>query len=193
MRKQIVIASGNKGKLKEIGEIFNEYEIISLKEIEEKLGKELIVEEDEDTFEKNAFVKAKMLSEQIGKDYIVIADDSGISIDGLDGFPGIHTQRWMDANDHIKNMALLEKMEGNTDRGCHYTTAIAAYGQNLSLVKSHTLSGTMTTEVRGDNGFGFDEIFELPNGKTLAEISTEEKYEVSPRRKALEELKKSFT
>jgi len=190
--KKIVVASNNPGKLKEIKDIFSEAKIIPIKILEEELGRALDIEENENTFSKNAMFKARMLYDQIGNDYVVLADDSGISIDGLNGFPGVHTRRWMNANDHIKNLALIEKMEGNNNRTCHYTTAIAVYGNNLSIVKECTLTGTMTKEVRGENGFGFDEIFELSNGKTLAQLTNEEKYEISPRKKVLEEIKKVF-
>ena len=123
-----------------------------------------------------------------------MADDSGISIDALGGFPGLHTARWMDADDHTKNLALLEKMNGiiKEKRTCHYTTAIAIADYNISNCCEYVLDGYIAEECRGENGFGFDEIFELENGKTLAEISSEEKYKISPRKNALEKIKKYF-
>lgn len=191
-KKRIIVASGNKGKLKEIGEIFQDYEIVPIKQIEEERGIKFNIVEDEKTFKRNALVKAKQISQQLGDNSIVLADDSGISINALNGFPGVHTQRWMDANDHIKNLALLDKMKGKIDRKCKYTTAIAISDGNLAIAVDYSLKGVVTFEVRGDNGFGFDEIFELPSGKTLAEITTEEKYKISPRKKALEKIKKCF-
>ncbi len=189
---KILLASDNKGKIKEIKELYKDYEVLSLKEMEEILGKKLEVFEEQDTFEKNALEKCSCLYELV-KDYdenvICIADDSGIAIDGIDGFPGVHTARWMDADDHTKNIELLKKMEGNTDRGCHYTTALAIISKNINKVCSYTLDGIMTTECIGNNGFGFDEIFMLPSNLTLAQISTEEKYKISPRTKALEMTK----
>lgn len=188
----ILLASNNKGKIREIKELYKDYEVLSLYEMEEKLGRKLEVTEEQDTFEKNAMEKCKCLYELV-KEYdeniICIADDSGISIDGINGFPGVHTARWMDADDHIKNIELLKKMEGKTNRSCHYTTAIALVSKNIEQVCSYTLDGLLTTECIGDNGFGFDEIFMLDNGLTLAEIPTEEKLKISPRTKALEMTK----
>ncbi|MBQ4558302.1 MAG: RdgB/HAM1 family non-canonical purine NTP pyrophosphatase [Clostridia bacterium] len=189
MKKTIVVASGNKGKLKEIAEIFSDYEIIPLKELEAKLGKKFDIVEDEKTFKDNARVKAIQIAQQLGDNSIVMADDSGISIDALDGFPGVHTQRWMDADDHIKNLALLEKMKGKTNRKCKYTTAIAVSDGKMAISVDSSICGNVTHEVRGENGFGFDEIFELKRGLTLAEITSEEKYRISPRKKALNKIK----
>ncbi len=193
---KILLASDNKGKIKEIKELYKDYEVISLKEMEEIVGRKLEVSEEQDTFEKNALEKCFCLYELI-KDYdenvICIADDSGISIDGLNGFPGVHTARWMNADDHTKNIELLKRMGGNTNRSCHYTTAIAIISKKINKVCSYTLDGILTMECMGDNGFGFDEIFMLPNNLTLAQISTEEKYKISPRTKALEMTREIFS
>lgn len=193
-KRKILVASNNKGKIKEIKDIFNEFDIITLKEMEEKLGKKLEVNEDSDSFSNNALQKVTELVKQIDEDIIVMGDDSGLSIDALNGFPGIHTQRWMNADDHIKNLALLEKMKEVPDeeRGCHYTTAIAIADKNICNVTEYSLDGSLTREVIGSNGFGFDEIFKLDSGKTLAEITNDEKYSISPRKKALEKIKTFF-
>lgn len=187
-KKKIIVASSNKGKIREIKEIFTEYEVLPIKEASELFGKELIVNEEQETFKDNALEKVRGLYEQVGKDYICIADDSGISIDALDGFPGVHTARWMDADDHTKNIALLHKLEGveKDKRTCHYTTVIALKSADIEETFEYTLDGIVADNYRGENGFGFDEIFELPSGLTLAEISTEEKFEISPRKKALD-------
>lgn len=187
MKNKIVVASSNKGKISEIKKIFNNYEVLSIKDIEEELGKHIVVNENKETFKDNALEKVRDLYDQVGKDYVCIADDSGISIDILNGFPGVHTARWMDADDHEKNIELL-KMVGDVSkdkRTCHYTTVIALKDKNIEKTFEYTLDGYVSTEVRGNNGFGFDEIFELENGLTLAEISTEEKLEISPRKNAL--------
>ncbi len=186
--KTIVVASSNNGKLNEIRKIFNDYEVISIKDMEEKLGKKIIVKEEQDTFEANALEKVRDLYNQVGEEYICIGDDSGISIDILKGFPGVYTARWMDASDHIKNIELLKKV-GNVSkdkRTCHYTTVIALKSKDFEKTFSYTLDGFVSNSVRGENGFGFDEIFELENGLTLAELSTEDKLAISPRRKTLE-------
>lgn len=191
-QKTIVVASGNKGKLKEISEMFKNFNVVSLGEMEEILGRKLEVNEEKDTFEDNALQKVIELAKQLGEGYICMADDSGISIDALGGFPGLHTARWMVADDHTKNLALLEKMNGipKEQRTCHYTTAIAIADYNISNCCEDVLDGYISEQCRGDNGFGFDEIFELENGKTLAEISSEEKYKISPRKNALDKIKK---
>lgn len=193
-KRPILVASNNKGKIKEIKDIFSNFEIITLKEMETKLNKKLEVNEDADSFKGNALQKVTELAKQLDENIIVMGDDSGISIDALNGFPGIHTQRWMDADDHTKNLALLEKLKDVPEdlRTCHYTTAIAIADKNISNVVEYSLDGKVTREPIGTNGFGFDEIFKLDNGKTLAELTSEEKYAISPRKKALEEIKKFF-
>ena len=186
--KTIILASNNQGKIKEIKYIFKDYDVIALKEAEQLLGKELLVTEDQETFQDNALEKVRTLYDQVGDAYTCIADDSGLSIDSLDGFPGVHTARWVDADDHTKNLMLLEKLEDKDDRTCHYTTVIALKDANEERVFEYTLDGQIADNCRGNNGFGFDEIFEIENGKTLAEISTEEKASISPRTKALEKI-----
>ncbi len=156
--------------------------------MEKKLGKKIIVTENQMTFSENAREKVNCLYQEIGDDYTCIADDSGISIDALDGFPGVHTARWMNADDHMKNLELLKRLENvpKNKRQCHYTMVIAIKGKEIDKIFEYTLDGIISLNVRGNNGFGFDEIFELPNGKTLAEITMKEKLELSPRRKALD-------
>lgn len=187
---KVLVASSNKGKIKEFKEIFKGYEVLPIKEAEELLGYKIEVNEEQDTFKDNALEKVRDMYKQVGEEFICIADDSGISIDALDGFPGVHTARWMDADDHIKNIHLLEKMKNikKEQRICHYTTVIALKDKFEEKTFEYTLSGIVSDEFRGDNGFGFDEIFELPSGLTLAEISTEEKYSISPRKKALDQI-----
>ena len=186
--KTIILASNNQGKIKEIKYIFKDYDVIAIKEAEQLLGKELIVKEDQETFQDNAIEKVRTLYDQVGDTYTCIADDSGLSIDSLDGFPGVRTARWTDADDHTKNLMLLEKVNTKEDRTCHYTTVIALKDANEERVFEYTLDGQIADNCRGENGFGFDEIFEIENGKTLAEISTEEKASISPRTKALEKI-----
>ena len=141
--------------------------------MEKKLGKKIIVTENQMTFSENAREKVNCLYQEIGDDYTCIADDSGISIDALDGFPGVHTARWMNADDHMKNLELLKRLENvpKNKRQCHYTMVIAIKGKEIDKIFEYTLDGIISLNVRGNNGFGFDEIFELPNGKTLAEIT----------------------
>ncbi len=191
-KKVVVVASNNKGKIREIKEIFKDYDVLSIKDMEEKLGKEIIVTEEQDTFKGNALEKVNCLYNELGDKFICIADDSGISIDALNGFPGVHTARFMNADDHTKNLELLKKVEGisKEKRSCHYTTVIALKDKNHEATFEAILDGVVSENTRGENGFGFDEIFELESGNTLAQISTEEKLKISPRKKALKMVNK---
>ena len=187
--KEIIIASGNKGKIKEAQEILKEFKVISIKE----LGIDIEVEEDKETFEGNAIKKAETIARELnGK--MCIADDSGIEIEYLDGFPGVRTKRWHQGSDRERNLAILEKMQGveKSNRKIDFVTAIALSDGNKTICKKGIISGYVSESIRGDNGFGFDEIFELENGKTLAELSNEEKNEISARRIAIEEIRKEL-
>lgn len=186
-KEQIIIASNNKGKIKEAKEILNEYEIISLKEI----GLDIDIKEDKETFEENSIKKAKEIS-KILNNKMCISDDSGITIKALNGFPGVKTKRWLDGTDRERNLGILEKMKGieKEKREVKFITAIAiAKGEEIYVAKEE-IKGYISTEIRGENGFGFDEIFELEDGRTLAELTNEEKNQISSRKKALEKIKK---
>lgn len=120
--KEIIIASGNKGKIRETQEILNEYKVISMNE----LGIDIDVEEDQNTFEGNAIKKAETIAKKIGG-RMCIADDSGIEIEFLDGFPGVVTKRWHGGTDRERNLAIIEKLKGvpKEKRKITFTTAIA--------------------------------------------------------------------
>jgi len=187
--EEIVIASGNKGKIKEAAEILKEYKIVSMKEV----GIDVDVVEDKETFEGNAIKKAEEIAKALnGK--LCIADDSGIEIEYLDGFPGVRTKRWLDGTDRERNLAIIEKLKGvpKEKRKIKFITAIAISNGNKTICELGIIEGYVAEEVRGDNGFGFDEIFELENGKTLAELSDEEKNEISARKIALEKIRKKL-
>ena len=186
MNKEIIIASGNAGKIKEAQEILEEYKIVSINEV----GCFIDVEEDQDTFEKNALKKAKEISNALGGKFC-IADDSGIEVEYLNGFPGVYTKRWFDGTDRERNLALIEKLKGvpKEKRKIKFTTAIAIASSENTYTAIASIEGYVTESPRGENGFGFDEIFELENGKTLAELSSVEKNQIRSRKKALEEIK----
>lgn len=189
MDNEIIMASGNKGKIKEAQEILNEYKIIPMKE----LGVEIDVEEDQNTFEGNAIKKAETIAKELnGKK--CIADDSGIEIEYLNGFPGVYTKRWHEGTDRERNLAIIEKLKDvpKEKRKIKFITAIAISDGKDTISAVEYIEGHVAENVRGDNGFGFDEIFELSNGKTLAELSQEEKNEISARKKALESLKRKL-
>ncbi len=185
---EIVIASSNKGKIKEIQEILNNYKIISLKELNIDINIE--IKEDGKTFLENAIKKATEISKFVdGK--LSIADDSGIEIEYLNGFPGVHTKRWMEGTDRQRNLAILDKLKGvpKEKRKITFITAIALTDGKDLITAEGKIDGYVSENIRGKNGFGFDEIFELNDGRTLAELSSDEKNEISSRRKALEILK----
>ena len=184
--KEIVIASGNKGKIKETQEILKGYKIVSM----EELGIEVEVEEDQETFRENAIKKAKEIANELnGK--MCIADDSGIQIECLNGFPGVFTKRWHKGTDRERNLKLIEKLKGiqREERKVTFTVAIALSDGERTVCKTGKINGFVAEMVRGENGFGFDEIFELENGKTLAELTQEEKNKISARKIALECMK----
>lgn len=187
--KEIIIASGNKGKIREAQEILDEYNIVSIKDI----GLDIDVEEDGKTFEENAIKKAETIAKELnGK--LCISDDSGIEIEYLNGFPGVRTKRWHNGTDRERNLAIIEKLKGipREKRKIKFVTAIAVSDGKNTICEKGIIEGHVVEKPRGDNGFGFDEIFELDNGKTLAEISDEEKNKISARKIALERIRKKL-
>ena len=136
--KEIIIASGNKGKIRETQEILNEYKIISMNE----LGIDIDVEEDKNTFEGNAIKKAQTIAKKIGGK-MCIADDSGIEIEFLDGFPGVLTKRWHDGTDRERNLAIIEKLKGvpKEKRKITFTTAIALSNGETTICEKGIIDG----------------------------------------------------
>ena len=189
MRLQIIIASTNKGKIKEAKEILAPYIVIPMYELDVKID----VEEDQPTFEENAIKKAETISKELqGK--MCLADDSGIEIEYLDGFPGVYTKRWHEGTDRERNLAIIDKLKGvpKEQRKIKFITAIALSSGKKTISAISSIEGYVAENPRGDNGFGFDEIFELENGKTLAEITEDEKNQISARKKALEIIKEKM-
>ena len=186
MKEEIIIASGNKGKIAEVQEILNDYNIISMKDYDLQID----VDEDQETFEGNAVKKAETIA-KILEGRKCIADDSGIEIEYLNGFPGVKTKRWLEGTDRERNLQILEKLEGvqKGKRNIKFVSAIAISDGKNTVSAVAEIDGKVSEQVRGENGFGFDEIFELEDGRTLAELSQEEKNKISARRKALEILK----
>lgn len=187
--KEIIIASGNEGKIKEASQILKDFKIVPMSEI----GINIDVEEDQTTFAGNAIKKAETISKMLnGK--MCIADDSGIEIEALDGFPGVFTKRWHKGTDRQRNLAIIEKLKGlpKEQRKIKVVTAIALSDGKKTICSVANIEGYVVEEPRGENGFGFDEIVELENGKTLAELSKEEKNQISSRKKALKDVRKKL-
>lgn len=189
--KKIVVATNNLGKLKEIQQILKNYQLLSLKDVNCKIQ----VEENQETFEGNSKKKAKEIAELTNMP--CIADDSGLCIEALDGWPGVHTARFLGENATAlqRNEAILERMKFLSDRKrkAKVICVVTYYEKGEFLVARGEIEGKITNETRGENGFGFDSIFELENGKTYAQISQEEKNTISHRKRALENLEKQLT
>ena len=191
---RIIFATGNAGKMKEIREILSDlpYEVVSMK----VAGVTADIIEDGTTFEENAMIKAKTIAELTGE--IAMADDSGLEVDYLDKAPGIYSARFLgeDTSYDTKNKYLIDQLEGveGDDRSARFVCAIACvWPDGKSRVCRATIEGELAKEPAGENGFGYDPIFYVPQfGKTTAELSMEEKNEISHRAKALREMKKEF-
>lgn len=183
---KIVVATNNSGKLREIKEILKDYEIISLKD----LNLNIKIMEDGKTFKENALKKAKEVFK--ATNIPSIADDSGLCIDSLNGFPGINTARFLgeSASDNDRNNYILEKMKDKkeSERTAEVVCSIAYVDEKNEYVVEGVIKGKIPYQKRGNNGFGFDSIFELENGKTLAELEEYEKNNVSSRKIALKKL-----
>ena len=184
--KKVIVATNNEGKLKEIKDILKDYQLLSLKDVNCKVE----VEEDKDTFEGNSLKKAQEISGTLHMP--CIADDSGLCIDIYDGWPGVHTARFLGENATTKerNQYILEKMKNlkGIDRKARVKCCITYYENGNYVVGKGEILGRIAEKPRGDNGFGFDEIFELEDGRTFAELSKEEKNQISHRRLALQDL-----
>ena len=186
----MILATNNVGKLREIKKILDNFEIVSLKEY----GIDIDVIEDENTFVGNALKKAKEIYE-ISKEP-TLADDSGLCIDIFEDWPGVLTHRFLgeDATDIDRNNAILEKMKDlmGKDRNAKVVCNLVYYDGKQTIIGEGIINGKISLNRRGSNGFGFDEIFELDNGKTLAELTPEEKNEISARALAAEDLNRKM-
>ena len=193
---KIIFATGNAGKMKEIRMILDDLgmEILSMKEA----GVATDVDETGTTFEENAVLKASAIAEKLkeqGENAIVLADDSGLEIDYLNKEPGVYSARYMgeDTSYHIKNGNLIERLNGVPDekRTARFVCVIAAVmPDGKEYTTRGTIEGIIGYEERGENGFGYDPIFYLPEYKCYsAELSPEEKNKISHRGKALELMK----
>ncbi len=200
MTKKIIFATSNEGKMREIREILSDIhvagtaiEVISMKEA----GIDIDIEEDGKTFEENAIIKARIVMRLT--DQVVLADDSGLEIDYLNGQPGIYSARYLgeDTPYETKNRVILEKLQNVPDeqRSARFVCAIAAAFPNGSTYTTRaTMEGRIGYECRGENGFGYDPIFYLPEYDcSTAELTMELKNRLSHRGKALQKMKEKLT
>ena len=187
MKKQIVVASNNAHKLREIAEIFTDYEVVSQKQV----GFFDDVEETGTTFTENALIKARAVCRKIGR--ITLADDSGLCVVALDGKPGVYSARYAgEHGDDAKNRALLlENLKDKEDRTAYFTCALALVtpdGREIT-VEGKTYGKILKKET-GTGGFGYDCLFLSDDlNKSFAVASAEEKNAVSHRFRALQLLR----
>ncbi|WP_077327278.1 XTP/dITP diphosphatase [Virgibacillus siamensis] len=187
--KDIIIATKNAGKAKEFKTFFAKYDVkaVSLLDLTESMED---VEETGSTFEENAALKAETISNRMNTP--VLADDSGLMIDALDGHPGIYSARYAGEpkNDQANLEKVLDELDGVEDRTARFVCVLAVKipGQD-TFFKRGECEGNLTTEPKGENGFGYDPIF-VPEGytKTMAQLSAEEKNQISHRKHAIDKL-----
>lgn len=189
--KRIIFATGNEGKLREIRMILKDFpvEIVSMKEA----GIDVDIDENGTTFEENALIKARTIMKMTGD--IVLADDSGLEIDYFDGAPGVYSARFLGENTSydVKNQYILDKMENVPEekRTARFVCVMAAvFPDGTEVTRRGTIEGLIGYEIAGENGFGYDPIFFVPEyGCMSAQLEPDVKNEISHRGKALRALR----
>jgi len=185
--RKLVLATSNKGKVREIKELCEHYEVVPYTDLIPAFE----IVEDADTFKDNALIKARAVFEALGdEDAVVLADDSGISVDVLDGTPGIYSARYAGENasdkDNLYKLIDDIKAKGVENSPAHYTAAIAIVTKDIERTVHGWMYGTAIIEARGEGGFGYDPMFiPLEYDKTLGELDNAIKKELSHRSKAL--------
>lgn len=192
--KKVIFATTNKNKVREVNMMMKDFDV-ELQTMGEA-GINIDIVEDGKTFEDNAIIKATAISKLTGE--IVLADDSGLEIDYLNKEPGVYSARYMGEHTdyHTKNANLIHRLEGVPDekRTARFVCAIAAaFPDGTVKTVRGTMEGRIGYEEKGENGFGYDPIFFLPEyGCTSAELSMEEKNKISHRGKALQMIKEEL-
>ena len=186
MLDKLVVATGNKGKLREIREILSDIEVLGLLDV----GIDIDVEETGETFAENAFIKANAIANMT--DMAVLADDSGLVVDPLGGRPGVYSARYAgeNATDEGNVEKLLSELRTipEQERTARFVCAMCLIFPDGSKIETfgESCSGYIIDTPRGDNGFGYDPVFFAPDfGKTFSEMTMEEKNQVSHRKAAL--------
>lgn len=186
--KEIIVASTNEGKIKEIRAMLSEIGI-DVKSIKDVFEEEIEIEENGQTFQENALIKAQTICEMIDKP--TLADDSGLEVDAMDGAPGIYSARFMghDTSYDIKNQYIIDAVKGK-ERGARFVCAMAlCIPDEEPILIEEYFDGEVYDHIEGENGFGYDPIFYVPElKKTSAQLSLEEKNQYSHRAKALKKL-----
>ena len=201
---KLLVATTNKGKLKEFREIFKDFgiQVLSLDDMAEKIS----VEEDRETFLENAVKKAKIYGDFYRMP--VVAEDAGLQVEALGGYPGVYSARFYNIEfgggeegenpDKANIKKLLRLLEGEKNRKARFVSVVVFYKpEDFGLWAEGYCEGQITQKPRGEKGFGYDPVF-IPEGytKTMAELEPEEKNRISHRgkavRKLVEKLKKVF-
>lgn len=199
--RQVIFATGNEGKMREIRAILGDMElkIRSMKEA----GLAPDIEENGSTFEENARIKAQTVADALSaqektRACVVMADDSGLEIDALNGGPGVYSARYLGEETPFseKSADLLRRLKDvpEKERSARFVCAIAAvFPDGETVITRGVIEGRIGYELRGDNGFGYDPIFYLPEyGRTAAELTDDEKNRISHRSRALEQMKEEL-
>lgn len=187
--KELILATTNQGKLKEIKAMLKDIDIdvLSMKDV---LDQEIDIEETGTTFKENALIKASTIAKIVNKP--VLADDSGLEVDALDKQPGIYSSRFMgeDTSYDIKNQWIIDAVKDKEDKTARFVCAMAlAIPDEETKTFLGTFEGEINDCIDGENGFGYDPIFYYPPlKKTSAVMTMEEKNKVSHRAKALKAL-----
>ncbi len=186
--KRLIIATKNNGKVNEIKSLLSgyEYEVLSLKEA----GIDIEIEENGDSFEENSLIKAMAVHKITGG--MVVADDSGLEVDFLNGAPGIYSARFLNnVSDKQKYEGVLALMEGIPDeyRSARFKCAVSLVTDTSSKTFTGNLEGKIAYKAIGENGFGYDPVFYIPEyNQTMAQIDLEIKNSISHRARAFKQL-----
>lgn len=182
--KELILASNNAHKVEEIKSILEDYRILTLKDI--NYTEEIV--EDGTTFEENALIKARTICKYSGK--TAISDDSGLSVDLLDGRPGVYSARYSKEQTDEKNIEkVLLELNGQKSKAKFVSVIALVKSDGTELTFRGECHGEIIFEKRGTNGFGYDPIFYVPSlDKTFAELSAEQKNSISHRKQSLEKF-----
>lgn len=186
--KEIIVASTNEGKIKEIKAMLDQIGI-EVKSLKDVFDEDIDIKENGQTFQENALIKAQTICGLIHKP--VLADDSGLEVNALNGGPGIYSARFMghDTSYDIKNQYIIDAVKGK-DRGARFVCAMAlCIPDEEPILIEEYFNGEINDKIEGENGFGYDPIFYVPElHKTSAMLTLEEKNQYSHRAKALKKL-----
>ena len=189
--KRIIMATNNKGKIEELSKMLDGFEVLSQKEA----GIDINPEENGNTFLENAIIKAEAMRDMV-KDAYILAEDSGICIEALEGYPGVMTKRAAleelgeNISNEERNLYYIKKLGNNTNRKVVWETAICLIEPNGNKKEFiGQVEGVIPLSPMGAGGFGFDPIFYIEQeGKTLGQMSFEEKDNYSARKRAVVKL-----